>query len=125
MKKEQTVLKSLQALEGLGESFKFYVPSTYNGNEKINDELFNSAIAWNKMAFSRRFGGCTTYMAQGSYYSEQLGELINESVAVIEVFTLKLSNNDIDFILKKAKELKQDFKQEAVSIEINNKLYFV
>jgi hypothetical protein len=109
----------LETLTNLKENVKIYIPSTMF-NEKINNSYFVECV---ESKMSKFFGGCTSFSANGSYVSDS-GKLIKEDIIVCQSFTNELTNNEIDLILEVAKWLKDEMKQECISIEINNKMYF-
>lgn len=112
-------LKNLIALES---NVKIYVPGTKNINE-ITD---NKKEIENTLTFlSVNFGGSTSYEALGCWQSQN-GELIKERVIICESYCHETQlKKNIDSIIDYCETLKKDLNQEAISLEINNKLYFV
>jgi len=74
---------------------------------------------------SNCLGGSTSYKATGTWMSEDKG-LVKEQVTICESYceTDKLETQ-IDDILVFCESLKKTLKQEAISLEVNNKLYFI
>ncbi len=98
-----------------------YVPSTRNGNEAIDPRPFvEDTIA----RLSRIFGGATAYAAEGGWVSDTLG-LIVESVVIVKSYANVLDDETLDKVYAIAETLKRDLHQEAVSVEVDNALYFV
>ena len=75
--------------------------------------------------FSGLFGGATSYKAVG-YWQSDVDGLVREHVTIVEAFCdTDAVNREIDSVLDTAEQLKLSMKQEAVAVEINNKLYLV
>ena len=107
---------------GLSEKIAVYVPSTYDGNREVID---NSAYVQKVMEeLAELFGGATAYEASGAWISEEKG-LIIENVTIVYAYCDTLTNEAIDDVIKICEHIKEGLKQEAVSIEINDKLYFI
>jgi hypothetical protein len=112
----------LEKLVSLSENVKIYIPSTINVDEKIDNGVHVETV---RNALNECFGGSTAYNAIGSWFSDNLQKNVIEGVAIVQSFTDKLDNEKIDFVLQVAKTLCNEMKQECVSIEINNVLYFI
>lgn len=121
MLKIQTVSR-LENFTALGDNVKVYVPSTMNVNEKIDSKKFVESI---KISLSNLFGGCTSYNASGAWYSDEKESLILEGVTIVQAFTSALDNDSINAVIELCEMLKSEMVQECISLEINNKLYFI
>ena len=112
----------LSEMQNLPIRIAIYIPSTYNVNIPIdNTEIVNNTAEM----FSGLFGGSTATESTGYYISESK-ELISEKVTIVYSYTDKktfLKNEDK--ILNYANLIKSEMKQESISIEYQNKLYFV
>lgn len=99
-----------------------YIPSTMNVNEKTDNKKYVVLISkW----MSKIFGGCTAYKATGTWLSDASG-LVNEDVTIVYSFTdEKTLKNNESFLINICEWLKKEMRQEAISLEINNKLYFI
>ena len=107
---------------GLSEKIAVYVPSTYDGNREMID---NSAYVQQVMKeLAELFGGSTAYQASGAWISEEKG-LIIENITIVYSYCDILTNEKIDDVIKICEYIKEEMKQEAISLEINNKLYFI
>ena len=102
-----------------------YVPSTNNVSELDKNALqyyFENLIL---SEFSEMFGGATAQKAVGGWLSEKNG-LIKEDVTIIYSFC-----KDSDFqknankVINLAKRVCIEMKQEAVTLEYNNKIAFI
>lgn len=120
IKLEKTV--KLTELTCLDENVKIYVPSTMDVNNAIDSTFFVNEI---KKFLSNLFGGCTAYNGSGAWYSDDLKSVVNEQVTIIQAFTSDLNNEQIDNVITACTWLKQEMKQECISMEVNGKLYFV
>ena len=99
-----------------------YIPSTIN----INQSIDNSEQVKNTCSFlSGLFGGCTAVNASGSWISDA-GNLIQEPITIVYSYCNKLQLIKAKkSIVKFCKNICSEMLQEAVSLEINNQLYFV
>lgn len=99
-----------------------YIPSTININQSIdNSEQVKKACVF----LSGLFGGCTAVNASGSWISVA-GDLIQEPVTIVYAFCSKYQlMRAKKSIVKFCKNICSEMSQEAVSLEINNQLYFV
>ena len=101
---------------------KIYVPSTYNVDKKIDNAKI---VDDTKKLLCTLFGGSTESIVNGAWI-DQTNTIVNERVNVIYSFM-----SFVDYLKNKktiinhAKKIRDEMKQEAVSIEFNNKLYFI
>ena len=109
---------------GLNNRVAVYVPSTV-------DAATADAAAAEKMTenvaaeLSQLFGGATISLAAGAWVSADFG-LIREDIKIVYSYC---SNEQLEKfapdILRIAEHVKREMSQEAVSVEVNNNLYFV
>lgn len=101
---------------------KIYVPSTFNIDQKIDNADEVKRI---ERFLAKRFGGCTSTKASGSWLSES-EEIVSEEITIVYSFcTLKQLYNYKSEVIKECEKLCKRMNQEAISLEINNKLYFI
>jgi hypothetical protein len=114
--------RTLKNLIPLEHNVKIYVPFTMN----VNQQTDNSKFVDNTLNFlSIAFNGSTSYEAIGCWHSQELG-LIKEKIVVCESYCKENElKKEIDPILSYCEGLKNQLQQEAISLEIDNKLYFV
>lgn len=112
----------LKNLVVLSQNVKIYVPSTVN----IDQEIDSSEFVKETLCFlASLFNGSTSYNAFGAWIAQD-GKLIKEKVTICESFcNEKQLNESIDIIYDYCLNLKINLNQEAISLEINNKLYFI
>lgn len=110
----------LTELKPLTEIVKIYVPSTFEVDKEIDNTNFVNEIA---SQLSDMFGGCTITDGFGCWNSNK--GLVQEKVNIVYAYAEHIDNVAIDKILHLCNWLKFEMKQEAVSLELNNKLYFV
>lgn len=103
-------------------SFRIYVPSTVD----INKAVDNSAAVSGCLSFlSGLFGGATALNASGAWVSDSAG-LVLENVTICYAFTnLRGLLRGRRAVLDYAKNLRDKMSQDAVSVEIDGRLYFV
>lgn len=114
-------LSVLKGLTALTEKISIYVPSTFNVDIAINSDEYSEKI---EKELSTLFGGCTRTRSKGSYVCSN-GFLVQEDVNIIYAFTDALNNHKLDAVLNMCIWLKEEMEQECISLEINNKLYFI
>ena len=120
---ENNTIKNLFG-DGYKQRIAVYIPSTVNAVEnsgELAEQITNRAAE--KM--SVLFGGATIQPAEGSWISDEHG-YIKESVNIVYSYTdeQKLEQFAAD-VHALAVYVRDVMKQEAVSVEINNALYFV
>lgn len=114
--------KLLKGLFSLDHNFKLYIPSTINVNERTNSKKY---ITQALKTFSTLFGGATSYKAIGAWVSNSQG-LVTENVTIVESYaSADQVENGLQTVLELANTIKHDLSQEAVSLEYDNKLYFI
>lgn len=115
-------MKTLKFKFDLDSKVAIYVPSTIN----INEETDNRKQVLNVIRrLSEMFGGATASDAVGGWVS-QTGEVIVEKVKVVYSFcTTDQLKDRIDDILAICKDIKNEMKQEAVTLEINGQVKFI
>lgn len=115
-------LKELSNLIKLDSNIKIYVPSTIN----VNTEIENTEKVEQTLKFlSGLFGGATSYNALGCWVSQSEG-LVKEKVNICESYTNeKALHENITLVVEYCEKLKKEMYQEAISLEVNNQLYFI
>lgn len=74
---------------------------------------------------AERFGGATCKEASGVWNSEKLG-LVGEVIYIIHSYITQADLNDhLDEVVSYIKELKKELQQEAMALEVNNKLTLI
>ena len=112
----------LENLIELSSKIRFFVPSTTEVTEEIDSSEIVTRV---QSKFSEMFGGATTYNAIGCWTSPVAG-LVKEKVTVVASFcNEKALEENIEEVLEMAKTIKAEMSQEAIALEINNKLYLV
>ena len=119
--KKAKIQKALKGLFCLDHNVKIYVPSTIDVNKKIDN---SSYVKQALELFSDLFGGATSYDAKGAWLSKK--GLVVEDVKIVESYATKEAlEKGLNKVLRYAEKLKRELKQEAVSVEYDNKLYFI
>lgn len=102
-----------------------YVPSTVNTNELAKNSLTKYFENLVLSEFSALFGGATATSARGAWLSSGAG-LVTEDVTVIYSFCKDADfQNNFDKIVALAGLVCKGMKQEAVTLEYNNKVAFI
>ena len=99
-----------------------YVPSTID----IDSPVDNSAQVEKTAVFlSDLFGGCTACDVSG-YWITQEKQLVRENPAVVYAYTTEDKAQAAEGkIIEYVMEMKKEMHQECISVEYNNRLYFV
>lgn len=99
-----------------------YVPSTTN----VNKPTDNAAMVNKVMeSFSNWFGGCTSTPAVGGWVSNS-GTLVVENVTIVYAFcTPESFGEHFEEVMQLATEIRDEMKQEAVTLEYNGQIKFV
>ncbi len=119
IQKSERLLKGLFSLD---HNIRLYIPSTVSVDKKINNEQY---VKDTLSLFSDLFGGATSYRAIGAWTSQAKG-LVTENVTIVESFARsKEVEAGLEAVLKYAISLKKLLLQEAISLEYDNKLYFI
>lgn len=117
-----TVNKQLKGLFSLDHNIKIYIPSTANVNEKIDNSKYVTKAL---QLFGDSFGGATSYDAIGAWVSQEKG-LVTEGVKIVESYaTREAIEANLSKVITYAQTLKRELTQEAISLEYDNKLYFI
>ena len=114
-------MEKLKNMTCLSEKVSIYIPSTIDFNRKIDSSKYVQKI---ELALSGLFGGCTTIETNGSYKGEN-DMLVSEKINIVYSYTNDLNNEQIDIIVGLCEMLKKELVQECISLEINNRLYFI
>lgn len=104
----------------LKKKVSIYVPSTIL-DKPAPQNVIDYYIDDTLKKLSSMFGGATRINANGCWLSDSCG-LITENVTICYSFCNKYNKRKVFEI---AENLKSVFNQEAISVELNNKLYFV
>lgn len=116
------VQKQLKGLFSLDHNIKIYIPSTKDVSQKIDNKKYvDSALK----LFGASFGGATSYDAIGAWLSQEQG-LVTEGVKIVESYaTREAIEEHLGEVIAYAQQLKTELTQEAISLEYDNKLYFI
>lgn len=118
----KTEIKQLKGLFSLDHNIKIYIPSTIDIDKTVDT---SKHITEGLNLFSSLFGGATKYDAVGAWSSQTRG-LVTENIIVIESYATKeQAVAGLDGVVKFAGKLKTELRQEAISLEYDNKLYFI
>ena len=114
--------KKLKNLIKLGSKVAVYVPSTL----RVSEAIENSEYVQRTLEFlSEKFGGATSTKAVGCWVSKENG-LIREAIEVCYAYTNTAGlEANIEAVIEYCEMLKKEMSQEAISLEINNELYFI
>lgn len=104
------------------ERIALYVPSTTEANKAIDNKKQVEKVL---TEFCQMYGGATCTQARGGWLSKSVG-LVLENVSIIYAnCTKKARRANMHRLLALAVSIKNEMKQESVTIEINNKIAFI
>lgn len=103
-------------------SVAIYIPTTTDGDQPMDTSRF---VEEAKSFMGERFGGATGKAASGVWYSEKLG-MVNEVVYHVHSYTTPDQlNRHLDEVVAYIRELKHTLRQEAMALEVNNRLTLI
>ena len=105
-------------------SISLFIPSTVNVSRHINNKYYVK-YCYNKIKSLYNDKNIKYYDTKGSWYSEDLNQIIIEDVTIITLETDKLTEKDIEIFIQLANWIKKEMSQEGVSIAINTALAIV
>lgn len=112
----------LQNLFKLSSKVTVVVPSTININEEIDNTKYVDDIA---SLLSKCFGGATATQTLGYWTSPTMGLIKEKSTTVFAYCSEADLQANIERVVDKCVELKNELKQEAIALEINGEMYFI
>ena len=109
---------------GLRERVAVYVPSTIDA---VNDGSDISARMVERVAaaLSEMFGGATITEGRGAWMSAEHGLIIEQVTIIYSYCNNDALEQNAARLHELAEQIRDEMRQEAVSVEINDELYFV
>lgn len=101
-----------------------FIPSTMEGNNKVDNKDYIKKYV-NSLTNNYKIEDLSFYNTKGSWYSEELQEVIIEDITIITLEKNLLTEQDIRVFISLANQIKREMSQEAVSIAINKALAIV
>ena len=109
-------------MDSLATKVAIYVPSTIDIDKPVNNSEWIEKTA---VFFSDLFGGCTACDVSG-YWITHEKQLIREKPVIIYSFTTEEKAQEAETkIIEYVQEMKKEMRQECISVEYNNRLYFI
>lgn len=115
-------MKAFKNLIPLNHKITIYVPSTQGVDTEADNTKHVEATA---KLLSNCFGGATSTQAVGYWMSDEAGLVKEHPVLVYAYAKEEDFIKNIDLIIDYCHQLKNELNQEAVSLEIDNQLYFI
>ncbi len=115
-------MKKFNNLIALNHKVCVYVPSTQGVSTEADNSKHIEATA---ELLSNCFGGATSTEAVGYWVSDEEGLVKEHPVLVYAYAKEEDFIKYIDLVLDYCNELKKALQQEAISLEVDNKLYFI
>jgi CRP-like cAMP-binding protein len=114
--------KSLADRLGRANQVSLFIPTTIDVNQTVD----TTAFVERTLAFlGERFGGATTNRARGVWNSADSG-LVGEEIHIVRSYATQADlNKHLKDILNYVEGLKRELKQEAMAVEINQKLMLI
>lgn len=115
-------MKTLTNLIKLGSKVSVYVPATVDVNKEVDNTKYVDKVASELAKF---FGGSTYTPAVGCWMSDTEG-LVRERTTVVYAYATEADlSAHIEEVIDLCEWIKEEMKQEAVSLEVNGELYFI
>jgi len=115
--------KKLANLFKLSHKISLYVPTRDRNNKPVDKKVINNMLDLTAKTFSEVNGGATSTQALG-YWKTLEGKLIKEKVTIVFSYC-----ENLEIAIEKAIEIGEKLKimsnQEAISLEVNNEIYFI
>lgn len=117
-------MKQLKHAIKLSCNVRIYVPSTASTDQAIDSTTIDQRVDRSLSFLSSLFNGATSFKAYGAWLSGK--ELIKESITIVESHcTSEALETNIGNVYDHALQLKADYSQESIGIEINNIFYLI
>lgn len=116
--------KTLKNLFKLSHKVSLYVPTKDKNNKDLPQELIDQMVELTASKFSEVNGGATSTTALGYWKAAVSGELIKEKIVVVFSYSNDLEKS-IEVAIEIGEQLKKIASQDAISLEVNNELYFI
>ena len=98
------------------------IPSTLDADIEIDNSEY---VAKYLSILNKEYKKITVNNSMGSWYSDDLNKVIIEKNTIITINSKNLSAEDINSMLNLAILIREDMKQEAVSVLVNDSLCIV
>ena len=108
----------------LTNEIQIFIPSTYDGNKPAKRMQRKETKRASKY-FCSYFGGATEQPANGYYISDSKGLIKEKQNIIYSACTDEALTEHENKIFAYAKRLCRRMKQEAVTVKVNNNMYFV
>jgi len=101
-----------------------FIPSTIQAKNTIDNKDYIEKYI-NKLTNNYKLEDLSYYDTKGSWYSEDLNQVIIEDITIITLEKNTITEQDIKIFIKLANQVKREMSQEAVSISINRALAII
>lgn len=116
----------LKAVFSLDHIIKVYLPNTQDTDGQVNGKKREGLLAEGLTLFASLFGGATAHEAIGAWQSATLNKLVTERVTIVENYATKEAIEEgLQAVLDYCQRIKAELAQEAISLEYDNRLYFI
>ena len=105
-------------------NISLFVPSTIDINKYIDNKYFVT-YCYNKIDSLYSNNNIKYYDTKGSWYSDDLQKIVIENITIITLKLHTITEADIINFINLATWIKQEMRQEGVSIAINSALAIV
>lgn len=109
----------------LNHKIAIYIPSTYNINENIPESVHQAWVDKAATLLSESFGGATATKCMGYWVSDTKGLVKEQPTMVFAYCEESALQLYIDKIVDFAKSMNTELKQDAIGIELDNKMGFI
>jgi hypothetical protein len=107
-------------------TISLFIPDTINVSEKANKTLIGKIIQYCANRIQNKYQDIPMVEnALGTWYSTDKQEVVIDNIILLSTHIDKLTIIDITYFVSLAKYIKQEMKQEGVSISVNDSLCIV
>jgi hypothetical protein len=103
-----------------------YIPDTINVNETIELNQHQEIVQKIITDIYHKYGSVPTYEnGLGSWFSDELNHVVYDNIIIASIELENIKKSDINFFIGLAQFIKQQMKQEGVTIAINTAMAIV
>lgn len=102
------------------------VPTTKDTDIVISKDEFDARVSLVKAKLAQMFGGFSATHAEGGFWSDTKGALVNEPVVIVESYANSKSFEDhVDEFVAFISKLRSDWSQDEMGVIIEDDLYYI
>ena len=115
-------MNKLKNLIKLSSKVAIYVPSTIDIDCQVDNSKY---VEKTGEILSKYFGGATSTKCVGMWMSDSKGLVKEKTTLVFAYCSTEQLEKSIDAVIDYCVELKNELRQDAIALEVNNEMYFI